>query len=234
MIMRAVRLVAGTVFSTAIGFLLMTLVWQVCSEPSALLLSSVLALVVAAMYASFTVAAELNWPATLSGGVLGTVALGLVWSVGGPSPPVPAAVLIPMTIATTTAAAFVELVPGRGYIRFFSRARFVSLVHLLQGVFLFGALLPACLAWTWPRPFAAALICSAFVLWEVWHDCPLNIAENKLRMLEGKAAIPHDQGFTSHLLAQWGMPVSDKAVTAGLHALGVSLCIWWGMDYAMV
>ena len=116
---------------------------------------------------------------------------------------------------------------------FFSTSRFVSVVHLLQGTFLFGVVLPACIAWKWPRPFAAALICSAFVLWELWGGCPLTMAENKLRAREGKAIIPPEEGFIKDVLDRCGIPVWGNAIAAALHGIGICLCSWWGIEWLM-
>ena len=130
-------------------------------------------------------------------------------------------------------AATVEKLPSREGPRFYNTSGFVSLVHLLQGVFLFGIVLPSSIAWKWPRPFAAAIMCSAFVLWRLWRGCPLTLAENKLRVREGAELIPPDEGFINDFLDRWGIPVWGKAATAALHGIGIALCSWWGIEWLM-
>src|SRR5678816_93094 len=90
-----------------------------------------------------------------------------------------------------------------------------------------------CMAWKWPRPFAAALICSAFVLWQLWGGCPLTMAENKFRVREGKPIIPPEEGFIKEVLDGWGVPGWGKAVAVALRGIGYGLCGWWGIEWLM-
>jgi hypothetical protein len=143
--------------------------------------------------------------------------------------PLPHTILIPLTLSSVTVAATVKNHPNHVY----STSRFVSVVHLLQGAFLFGVVLPSCIVWKWPRPFAAALICSAVVLWQLWGGCPLTMAENKLRVREGKQIIPPEEGFIKDVLDRWGIPVWGKAIAAALHGIGIGLCSWWGIEWLM-
>jgi hypothetical protein len=59
------------------------------------------------------------------------------------------------------------------------------------------------------------------------------MAENKLRVREGKHIIPPEEGFIKDALDRWGIPVWGKAVAAGLHGIGICLCSWWGIEWLM-
>lgn len=235
----SLRNAAAVIFSTAIGFLVVALFWQLARElpPTIALFAFVggLSILVTTMYASVTAGAELNWNAISSGGGVGLLAMGSWWmSQTNLLSPLPHTILIPLTLSSVTAAATVKRLPSRASThRFYSTSRFVSVVHLLQGVFLFGVVLPTCIAWKWPRPYAAALICSAFVLWPSWGGCPLTMAENKLRLREGKAIIPPEEGFIKNVLDRWGVPLWGQAISAALHGIGVCLCSWWGIEWLM-
>lgn len=232
------RNAAAVIFSTAISFLVMALMWQLCSDlPAQLAVFAALAVVsilAAAMYGSVSAGAQLNWNCISSAAGIGLVAMCGWWLAHGHIPsPLPYTILIPLTLSTLAAVGSVEWLPPQEALHFFSGSRFVSLVHLLQGGFLFGIALPGSIAWKWPRPFAAALVYSAFVLWRIWGGCPLTLAENKLRIQEGKAVIPPNEGFIRDTVGRWGIPVSGQAVAAALHGIGISLCVWWGIEWLM-
>jgi hypothetical protein len=235
------RTAAAVIFSTAIGFLFVALIWQLCRRmtPTFAVFASIgaLSLLVTTIYASVTVGAELNWSAVSSGGAVGVLAMGSWWlSQSSLLSPLPHSILIPLAFSSLTVAATVGDDPrhlSRDARLFFSTSRFVSVVHVLQGVFLFGVVLPGCIAWKWPRPFAAALICSAFVLWQLWGGCPLTMAENKFRVREGKPIIPPEEGFIKEVLDGWGVPGWGKAVAVALRGIGYGLCGWWGIEWLM-
>jgi uncharacterized protein DUF2784 len=235
----SLRNAAAVIFSTAIGFLVAALFWQFCRglPPRTAVFGcvSVLSILVTSIYAVVNAGGELNWNAVTSGGGVGILGMGSWWmSQTHLLSPLPYTILIPLTLSSVTAAATVKSLPSRAAThRFYSTSRFISVVHLLQGVFLFGVVLPTCIAWTWPRPFAAALICSAFVLWPSWGGCPLTMAENKLRLREGKPIIPPEEGFIKTMLDRWGVPLWGQAISAALHCIGVCLCTWWGIEWLM-
>jgi hypothetical protein len=227
---------AGAVFSTSIGFLFLAFaserVWGLSGPPSGLLAVAVLSVVIAAMYGSVTMAATLDRRAILCGSAVGIAALAPCWTPALDQSPVPYLLLAPVA-ASVIAVAVVGSIPGRVEVGLFRRSRALYLMHVLQGAFIFGLVLPGALAWTWPRPFAAALICSAFLLWRLWDGCPLTIAENRLRALEGKPAISVEEGFISHRLARWGIAVPGRTVARGLRGLGFFLCGWWAIEWAL-
>ena len=235
----SLRTAAAVIFSTAIGFLFVALFWQLCRElpPKMAVLAAIgaLSILVTSIYAAVTAGGELNWNAVTSGGGVGILGMGSwLMSQTNLQSPIPHTILIPLTLSSVAAAATVKSLPSRAAThRFYSTSRFVSVVHLLQGVFLFGVVLPTCIAWKWPRPFAAALICSAFVLWPLWGGCPLTMAENKLRLREGKAIIPPEEGFIKNVLDRWGVPLWGHAISSALHGIGVCLCSWWGIEWLM-
>jgi len=237
----SLRTAAAVVFSTAIGFLTAALFWQLCRglPPKAAVFASIagLSLFVTTIYASVTAGAELNWNAVSIGCAPGVVGMGCWWvSQTSLLSPLPYTILIPLMFSSLTVAASVKNQPNPlagGPRRFYSTSRFVSVVHLLQGAFLFGVVLPGCIAWKWPRPFAVALIGSAFALWQFWGGCPLTMAENKLRAREGKAIIPPEEGFIKDVLDKWGIPVWGKAIAAALHGIGIGLCSWWGIEWLL-
>jgi hypothetical protein len=242
---RAMRLSARTaaavIFSTAIGFLFVALIWQLCRglPPTFAVFASIgaLSLAVTTIYASVTAGAVLNWKAVSSGGAVGVLAMGSWWL--GQSrllSPLPHSILIPLAFSSLTVAATVgdhQSHLSQDARHFYSTSRFVSMVHVLQGAFLFGVVLPGCIVWKWPRPFAAALICSAFVLWQLWGGCPLTMAENELRVREGKPIIPPEEGFIKDVLDGWGVPVWGKGIAVALHGIGFGLCTWWGVEWLM-
>jgi len=237
----SLRTAAGIIFSTAIGFLVLALFWQFCHTlpPKAPVFVSLVAfsLLVTTIYASVTTNAELNWNAVSIGCAAGVVAMGC-WRLGqtGLLSPLPHTVLIPLMVTSVTVAASAKNLAGaypQDARHFFETSRFVSAVHMLQGAFLFGVVLPSCIAWKWPRPFAAALICSAFALWQFWGGCPLTMAENTLRAREGKPIIPPEEGFIRDVFDRWGIPGWGKAVAAALHVIGICLCSWWGVEWLM-
>jgi hypothetical protein len=234
----SLRTAAAVIFSTAIGFLFAALLWQLCRglPPKMTVFAAIgaLSILVTSIYAALTAGGELNWNAVSSGGGVGILGMGSWWmSQANLLSPLPHTILIPLTLSSVTAAAAVKSLPSRATHRFYRTSRFVSVVHLLQGVFLFGIVLPTCIVWTWPRPFAAALICSAFVLWPLWGGCPLTMAENKLRLREGKAIIPPEEGFIKNVLDRWGVPLWGQALSSALHGIGVCLCSWWGIEWLM-
>jgi hypothetical protein len=228
---------AGAVFSTSIGFLFLAFaserVWGLSGPPSGLLAVAVLSVVIAAMYASVTTGAMLDRDAIRWGSAVGAASLAPWWSADpGEQAAVPYLLLLPVTAAVLVVVG-VRRMPGRVEIHLFSRSRALYLMHALQGGFIFGLVLPGALTRPWPRPFAAALIGSAFVLWKMWNGCPLTIAENRLRVLEGKPAISVEEGFISHRLARWGISVSGRTVARGLRGLGFFLCGWWAIEWAL-
>jgi hypothetical protein len=240
----SLRNTAAVIFSTAIGFLVVALFSQIGRglPPTIAVFASIggLSIFVTTIYASVTAGAELNWNAISSGGAMGLLAMSGWWlNQTSPLSPLPHTILIPLTLSSLTVAATVKnrqndpCLNTRDTRRFYNSSGFVSIVHLLQGAFLFGIVLPSCILWKWPRPFAAALICSAFVLWQLWGGCPLTMAENKLRVREGKHIIPPEEGFIKDALDRWGIPVWGKAVAAGLHGIGICLCSWWGIEWLM-
>jgi hypothetical protein len=232
------RNTAAVTFSTGIGFLVVALSWQFCRnlQPAfaVFVCIAAFAIFVTAMYASVTTGAELNWSAISNGSALGFVSIG-GWVLAQKAlvSPIPHTVLIPLTLSSLTVAATVDKRPAAESTRFYNTSRFVCVVHLLQGMFLFGIVLPSCIAWNWPRPFAAGLICSAFVLWPMWRGCPLTMAENKLRVREGKEIIPPEEGFIKDFLEQLGIPVWGKTIAAVLHGIGICLCGWWGIEWLL-
>src|SRR5262245_46428722 len=142
------RNAAAVIFSTAIGFLVIGLIWQFCRElaPKLTVFASIgsLSILVAAIYTSLTVVAELNWNAMSGGCSIGIAAMGS-WSLAQPAllSPVPHTLLIPLGLSTLTVAATVGRFPFRERPSVFNTSRFVSVVHLLQGVFLFAIVLPS-------------------------------------------------------------------------------------------
>ena len=230
----SLRTAAAVIFSTAIGFLFVALFWQLfrgLPAPVAVFATvGALSLLVTTIYGSVTGGAELNWNAVSSGGAVGAVAMG-GWWLRQPSllSPLPLSIVMPLMLASLTAAATVRTFPSR----FYSTSRFVFVVHILQGMFLFGVVLPSCIVWKWPRPFAAALIGSAFLLWQFWGGCPLTMAENKLRVREGRAIIPPEEGCIKVVLDEWGVPVWGHAVAIVFHGIGFCLCSWWGIEWLM-
>jgi hypothetical protein len=237
----SLRTAAAVIFSTAIGFLFVALFWQLCRglPPTFAVFACIaaLSLLVTTIYASVTAEAALNWNAVASGGATGVLAMGGWWLSRTSLPsPLPHSILLPLLFSSLTVAAAVKHHPSHldeDRRHFYNTSRFVSVVHVLQGIFLFGVVLPGCIAWKWPRPFAAALICSAFVLWQFWGGCPLTMAENRLRKREGKAIIPPEEGFIKDVLDGWGVPVWGKAIAYALHGIGFCLCSWWGIEWLM-
>lgn len=232
---------SAVIFSTAIGFLFFALSWQFCRElpPTIAVFGSIggLSILVTTMYASVTAGAELNWTAIVSGSAVGALGVGC-WCLSQATllSPLPHTILIPLALSTVAVAAMLEIYPSDPFPdtrHFYSTSGFVSVVHMLQGVFLFLVVLPSCIAWTWPRPFATALIGSTFVLWQLWGGCPLTMAENRLRVREGKAAIPPEEGFIKDVLDRWGIPVWGNTIAAALHGIGFCLCGWWGIEWLM-
>jgi hypothetical protein len=230
------RNAAAVTFSTGIGFLVTALFWQFCRnlQPGIPAFACIggFSIFVTALYSSVTTGAELNWNAISNGTAFGFVSIG-GWALTQKAPlsPIPLTALIPFTLSSLTVAATVDKHSAEESTRFYNTSRFVSIVHLLQGIFLFGIVLPSCFIWKWPRPFAAALICSAFVLWPMWRGCPLTMAENKLRAREGKEIIPPEEGFIKDFLGRIGIPVWGRTVATTLHGIGIGLCSWWGIEW---
>jgi Protein of Unknown function (DUF2784) len=236
----SLRVAAAVTFSTAIGFLVAALFWQICrglpAKTAVFTCIGVLSILVTAIYASVSAGAELNWKAVSTGSAVGALGMGGWWmSQSNLLSPLPHTFVVPLMFSGVAAAATVENYSSRSRKtrQFYRTSGFVSVVHLLQGVFLFGVVLPGCIAWKWPRPFAAALIGSAFVLWELWGGCPLTMAENKLRVREGRAIIPPEEGFIKDVLDHWGIPVWGNTIAAVLHGIGFCLCSWWGIEWLM-
>lgn len=228
------RTVAGVAYSAAIGFLVGALIWQtgraLLPPMATFLIGAILAVRVATLFASVTTAATLNGRAIWLGGAAGLIGVAATW----PSPsalmaaasPIALTPLVAAAVAVAVAAATLPAPPASGY---FTSAGFARFLHHLQGFILFGCVLPASLAWEWPRPHAAALIVSAFALWKLWSACPLTLAENEARRREGRAIMPPDSGFVPDVLARFGVTLSGNTVGLALYGLGLSLCSWWSV-----
>lgn len=232
------RRIAAIAYSTAIGALVAALFWQTFRRvlpPGAVFAAGgVLGIRVTTLYASATAAAILNWRAIWIGGGSGLIAMVAAWppasALTGSQPPV---VLTTFLIAASVTAAAAEWLPARKGRHLYDSARFARFVHHLQGVLLFGMVLPASIAWTWPRPYAVAVIVSAFLLWKMWDACPVTLAENEARSREGRPLMPPESGFVPDVLGRLGLPVSGEAVGLALYAIGFTLCGWYGVEWLL-
>jgi len=92
--------------------------------------------------------------------------------------------------------------------------------HLLQGVFLFGLVLPTCILWKWPRPFLPRRSSVAHCALAAVGAVPLTVAENKLRLREGKAIIPPRRLYKKRARPM-GRPAVGHAISSALHGIGV-------------
>lgn len=231
-----VRRAAAVMYSAALGALVAGLFWQTfrawLPEIVVLVTGGVLAIRVATLFASATAAAALNWKAIWIGGGGGLSAL-VGWWASQDSLPIspPPNMLAPIVVAAVIVAATAESLPSRKGGHFYNTARFARMLHFLQGVLLFGMALPASLVWKWPRPYAAAIIVSAFALWKLWDACPVTLAENEARAREGKPIMPPNSGFVPDVFARLGVTVSGDTVGVLLYAIGVSLCGWFGIEW---
>jgi hypothetical protein len=223
-------------YSAAIGALVGGLFWQTfrasLPEGVVLVIGGVLGIRVATLFASVTAAATLNWKAVWMGGGAGLLALVAWWAAPGrlPASP-PPNLLAPILLSTVIVALTAESLPSRKGAHFYNTASFARMLHYLQGVLLFGMVLPASLVWTWPRPYAAAIIVSAFALWKLWDACPVTLAENEARAREGKPIMPPNSGFVPDVFARIGISVSGEAVGMWLYGIGLSLCGWFGIAW---
>lgn len=234
--MTAVRFLAAVVYSTALGALVAGLFWQtfhhVLPEVVTLAAGGVLAIRVTTLFASTTSASVLHWTAIWIGGACGLLAMIATWpSANVTSPPT---VLVPLGIAAAVVGAGANRLPLRRGAHFYHSAAFARFVHHLQGVLLFAFAMPASIAWRWPRPYVVAVIVSAFALWRSWGACPVTLAENHARAREGAPLMPPDGGFVTDILAHAGIAVSGETVGNVLYAVGVGLCVWFGVDQLIV
>lgn len=224
------------IYSAALGALVGGLFWQTfrtwLPEMIVLLIGGVLGIRVATLFASATAAAVLNWKAIWIGGGSGLVAFAAWWAAQGSLAVAPPPnMLAPILLSTVIVALTAEGLPSRKGAHFYNTAGFARMLHYLQGVLLFGMALPASLVWTWPRPYAMAIIVSAFALWKLWNACPVTLAENEARAREGKPIMPPESGFVPDLFARLGVTVSGDTVGVLLYAIGGSLCGWFGIAW---
>lgn len=233
---RWLRRMAATAYSTAIGALVAALFWQtfhrVLPAAAVFAIGGVLGIRVTTLYASATATAILNWRAIWIGGGSGVIAMLITWpALNAPTGSHPPIVLTTFVLAAVVTIAAAERLPARKGRHVYDSARFARFVHHLQGVLLFGTVLPASIAWTWPRPYAAAVIVSAFLLWKSWDACPVTLAENEARAREGRPLMPPESGFVPDVLARAGLRVSGQTVGTVLYAIGASLCGWYGIAW---
>lgn len=233
--MTAVRFLAAVVYSTALGALVAGLFWQTfhhaLPEMVTLAVGGVLAIRVTTLFASTTSASVLHWSAIWIGGASGVVAMVMTWPAATVSSP--PTLVLPLGIAASIVCAGANRLPLRRGAHFYHSASFARFVHHLQGVLLFAFALPASIAWRWPRPFVVAVIVSAFALWRSWGACPVTLAENNARAHEGVPLMRPQDGFVTDVLGQAGISVSGKTVGRVLYAVGVGLCVWFGVDQLM-
>jgi divalent metal cation (Fe/Co/Zn/Cd) transporter len=231
------RIVAAFVYSAALGYLVAGLFWQAFNPwlpPSAVAaIGAALGIRVATLFASMTAAAVLNWKAIWIGGGVGVSVLIAGWPatiVRHPDPP--RGLLLPILIATLVVVATAGTLRSRKGAHFYNSARFARSLHHLQGFLLFGAALPASLAWEWTRPYVVGVILSAFLLWELWDGaCPVTLSENEARQREGLPVMPPEGGFIPDVLARFGVAVSGHTVALVFYGIGFSLCGWFGISW---
>lgn len=228
---------AGLAYSTALGALVGGLIWHVCRgwlpRPAVFAVSGILAIRVAALFGSITVAAGLNWKAIWIGWSAGLVAMVALWPSAAAlsvlAPPAP--LLAPILLASVVTAGTAPTLPSRTTRHFYHTSRFARLLHFLQGLILFFMALPASLFWEWTRPFVVVITISAFALWKLWGACPVTLVENEARAREGLPIMPPDSGFVPDVLARFGLSVSGEAVGVLLYGIGLSLCGWFGVNW---
>jgi hypothetical protein len=226
------RPVAALVYSTTIGYLVFGLFWFTfygwIPATVALVIGALLGIRIAALFASMTSIATLNWSAIWLGTIGGIVALAATWPDGIGASAEPTRQLLSPIVATSVivvATAGGVAVPKSSH--FYNSARFARFLHALQGLILFIFSLPASIFWAWTRPYVLTLTLSAFALWKLWNGaCPVTLTENAARAREGLPLMPPESGFIPDVLARFGIVVSGNAVAFFLYGLGFSLCGW--------
>jgi len=231
------KIAAAFVYSAALGYLVAGLFWQTFNPwlpPSAVVaIGAVLGIRVATLFASMTAAAVLNWKSIWIGGGAGVSVLLADWpaTLGRHTDP-PPALLMPVLVATMVVVATAGRLRARKSSHFYNSARFARSLHHLQGFLLFGAALPASLAWEWTRPYVVGVILSAFLLWELWDGaCPVTLSENEARLREGLPVMPPGGGFIPDVLARFGIAVTGHTVALVFYGIGFSLCGWFGINW---
>ena len=237
-LLQGLRAIAAVVYSTTLGFLVFGLFWQTFSgwlpSGAVIVVGAVLAIRVTTLFSSMTAAATLNWRAIWIGGGVGLATLAGWWlsGVDFDLDRPPRILMVPLLLASLAVVATAGALPSPKTAHFYHSARFARLLHSLQGLLLFGAVLPASLFWEWTRPYAVGVMLSAFLLWKLWGGaCPVTLTENEARAREGLPIIPPDSGFIPDVLAHFGIAVSGNTVALVLYGLCFSLCGWFGLTW---
>ena len=234
---RVLRIPTAIVYATSLAYLVAGLFWQtfrsLLPATIAIGIGAVLAIRVAALFASMSIAATLNWKAIWIGTAAGIVALGVWWpSAVVVSADPPRILLMPLLIASAVGAGAAPLLQSSPSSHFYHSSRFARFLHSVQLLILFFAALPASFFWMWTRPYLGAATLSAFALWQLWDGaCPVTLTENSARMREGLPIMPPESGFVPDILARSGIIVSGDVVTVLLYALGFSVCGWFALTW---
>lgn len=231
------RIVAAFGYSAPLGYLVAGLFWQTFNPwlPPVVVagIGAVLGIRVATLFASMTAAATLNWKAIWIGGGVGAVILMASWpaDLARQAEP-PRFLLMPVLVATLAVVATAGWIRSRKTAHFYHSSKFARGLHHLQGFLLFGAALPASLAWEWTRPPVVSVILSAFLLWELWSGaCPVTLSENDARLREGLPIMPPGGGFIPDVLARFGIAVTGQTVAVVFYGIGFSLCGYFGISW---
>jgi hypothetical protein len=231
------KIVAAFGYSAPLGYLVAGLFWQTFNPwlPPAIAaaIGAVLGIRVATLFASMTAAAVLNWKAIWIGGGAGVAVLVAGWpaTLARQAEP-PGFLLMPVLVATLAVVAAASWLPSRKTPHFYNSSRFARGLHHLQGFLLFGAALPASLAWEWTRPHVVGVILSAFLLWKLWDGaCPVTLSENEARLREGLPIMPPGGGFIPDVLARFGIAVTGQTVALVFYGIGFSLCGYFGISW---
>lgn len=234
-----VKIAAALTYSSLIGYLVAALfltVFRVILPPGiAFGAGALLGIRVAALFASMTSAATLNWRSIWLGTGCGMAVLMAAWPAhldAALTPPRVLYILMLAPAATVIATATTFRSPFTSHP--YHSAWFARLLHSIQGVVLFAGALPAALFWPWSRPAAVGVTVSALLLWKVWDGaCPVTLTENAARLREGRPLMPPDSGFIPDVFAHAGISISGQAVTVALYAIGCSLCGWIGITWVL-
>lgn len=233
----ALKIVAAFGYSAPLGYLVAGLFWQTSNgwlpPDAAAAIGALLGIRVATLFASMTAAALLNWKSIWIGGGAGAVVLIARWPAHLTAQAVPPPfLLMPVLTATAVVVATAGSLRSPKTAHIYNSSRFARGLHHLQGFLLFGAALPASLAWEWTRPYVVGVILSAFLLWELWDGaCPVTLSENEARLREGLPIMPPGGGFIPDVLARFGIAVTGHSVALVFYGIGFSLCGYFGISW---
>ena len=234
-----IKIAAALTYSSLIAYLVAALFFavfrRVLPPNIAFGAGAILGVRVAALFASMTSAATLNWRSIWVGTFCGLMMVMVAWPAGLDVATTPPRVLYAvMLVAAAIVVATVHHVQSPFSSHPYHSAWLPRLLHSIQGFVLFAAALPAALFWPWSRPAVVGVTMSALLLWEVWDGaCPVTLTENAARVREGRPVMPPDSGFIPDVFAQAGINVSSQAVTIALYAIGCSVCGWIGLTWVL-